>query len=198
MKLATYSNPALQLEVFEPARQTSTGPRAFRFVALLASLMAFAAAALLPTSARSEDGCLVLLCLAAPSWRNIPQCIDPVGHVLRHLAHGHPFPSCAMSGTGNSASNQATSAPALCPVQYTRAVEVVGGMAYECDYSGVVDVQVDGVLWSRLWWNESGDSVTEFAPSARARLGSWDTHFDDDYARWLATRPPIVLPVGSV
>lgn len=28
--------------------------------------------------ARAVDGCLVLLCFAAPSWRAIPQCVPPI------------------------------------------------------------------------------------------------------------------------
>eukprot|EP01036_Dinobryon_divergens_P012369 gene12369-16659_t len=45
--------------------------------ALIATAMALA-----PTSARAVDGCLVLLCFAAPSWRAIPQCVPPVVQVL--------------------------------------------------------------------------------------------------------------------
>ena len=65
--------------------------------------------------ARAADGCKVLLCFAAPSWRSIPQCVPPIQEVLHDLARGKPFPVCAMSGPANSASHQWSSAPAYCP-----------------------------------------------------------------------------------
>src|SRR4051794_41076467 len=141
-------------------------------------------------SAHAADGCLVLLCLAAPSWQNIAQCVDPVRQVLRDVARGRPFPRCEMSGAGNSAANQSSRVPDYCPMQYIRTLELESGPSYYCDYAGAVEVNVDGVLWSRVWWSPTGDSVTEFTPAARARLGTWDTRFDDDYARWLATEVP--------
>lgn len=164
-----------------------------RWIAWVTSIIV-AIAGLLPLESMAADGCLVLLCLAAPSWRNVPQCVDPVSQVLKDLARGRPFPSCPMGGNGNSASSQWASAPALCPVQYTHAIEFQGVMVDVCDYLGVVEVTVDGSLWARVWWNPSGDSVTEFMPAARARVGRWDTRFDDDYARWLASWPPVVPP----
>lgn len=140
--------------------------------------------------AHAVDGCLVLLCFAAPSWRAIPQCVPPITQVLRDLARGRPFPTCGMSGPGNSARHQWSSAPDYCPPQYTHAVEVENGIVYSCDYSGAVTVQIDGAQWARTWWSMGGDSVTEFTPAAKAQLGTWDTRFDDDYAAWLASQPP--------
>lgn len=138
------------------------------------------------------DGCEVLLCLAAPSWRAIPQCVPPIRQVLRDLARGRAFPSCAMSGAGNSAANQWASAPSLCPPQYTQVTDGTNGPIYDCLYSGVVSVTVSGETWSRTWWDLNGGSVTEFSPAAKQQIGSWDTQFDDDYARWLASQPPPV------
>jgi len=169
---------------------TSLRVRRARNIATAASATLFAVAALLPVPARAVDGCLVLLCLAAPSWQNIAQCVDPVRQVLRDVARGRPFPSCAMSGPGSSAANQDSRIPDYCPVQYVHAVELESGTSYYCDYAGAVEVSVDGVLWSRVWWSPTGDSVTEFAAPARARLRTFDTRFDDDYARWLATQVP--------
>lgn len=156
--------------------------------ALSAALIAIAG--VVPAPVRAADGCLVLLCLAAPSWRNIAPCVDPVRQVLRDLARGRPFPSCSMSGAGNSASHQWSSAPGYCPAQYTYVSEGVNSPVYSCGYAGAVSVDVQGSLWARVWWNPSGDSVTEFTPAAKARLGSWATRFDDDYAAWLASLAP--------
>ena len=33
---------------------------------------------MVPTPARAVDGCKVLLCLAAPSWRSIPECVPTI------------------------------------------------------------------------------------------------------------------------
>ena len=136
------------------------------------------------------DGCRALLCLAAPSWRDIPECVPTIQQLFRDLARGKPFPACGMSGGGNSAGNQWTSAPAFCPPQYTRAIDTESGTVYSCDYGGCISVSINGSLFSRTWWNVGGDTVTEFSPNAKATLRSWNSRFDDDFARWLATQPP--------
>lgn len=150
------------------------------------------AAAFLPKPAHAVDGCQVLLCLAAPNWRAIPQCVPPVRQLFHDLARGRPFPTCSMSGAGNSANHAWSSAPTFCPPQYTRVIDGESGPIYQCDYSGAISVSIDGAPFSRTWWSFGGDSVTEFTPAAKARLGTWDTRFDDDYARWLAALPPSV------
>lgn len=140
-------------------------------------------------SAQAADGCKVLLCLAAPSWRSISQCVPPVNEVLRDLAVGRPFPVCNMSGPFNTATNQWSSAPSYCPPQYTRVSDGNNGPVYSCDYTGAISVNIQGALWARTWWNYSGDTVTEFTPAAKAQIGTWDSRFEDDYAAWLASVP---------
>ena len=103
-----------------------------------------------------------------------------------------------MSGAGNSASNQWSSAPGFCPPQYTRSYEQERGTVYTCDYSGAIEVNVNGGLWSRTWWSLlGGDTVTEFTPVAKAQLRAWDTRFEDDYAAWLALLPPAPIACTS-
>ena len=131
-----------------------------RLATLFALTMSIAWAALQPLPARAADGCLVLLCLAAPSWQNIGQCIDPVRSVLNDLLHGRPFPTCDMSGSDNRATNQWSNAPSYCPPQYTHSFDLQSGTVYGCDYDGAVEVDVAGVLWTRTWWRSGGDSVT--------------------------------------
>lgn len=145
-------------------------------------------------TARAADGCLVLLCLAAPNWRAVPQCVAPVRAVLRDLARGRPFPTCAMAGAGNSAAHGWASAPGNCPPQYVSAIEGESTTMYFCAYSGAVTVHLNGSPFSRTWWNLGGDTVTEFSAQAKERLGRWDTRFDDDYARWLAAQPKAPEP----
>jgi len=146
------------------------------------------------TPAEALDGCLVLLCLAAPSWSSIPQCVSPVRQLFRDLARGKPFPTCGMAGAGNSATHAWASAPGYCPPQYTRAFDGESGPIYSCDYTGAVSVSINGAPFARTWWTMAGDSVTEFSPSAKAQLVTWDTRFDDDYAAWLASLPPPAPP----
>lgn len=163
----------------------------------LAIALVFVASTVVPTSARAVDGCLVLLCLAAPSWRAIPQCVPPVRQLFRDLARGRPFPTCAMAGAGNAASHAWASAPGNCPPQYTRLFETDNGPVYSCDFTGAVSVSINGTPFARTWWSLAGDAVTEFSLGAKTQLGAWDTRFDDDYALWVATQPPPALVVST-
>ena len=145
----------------------------------------------LPRPAAAVDGCLVMLCFAAPSWRAIPGCVPPIRKVLRDLALGRPFPTCAMAGAGNSARNDWANPSGNCPPQYTHLFFSDTGPIEYCDFTGVVSVSVNGTLFSRTWWNVDGGSVTEFTPAAKTQLGAWDTQFDTDYANWLSAPPPV-------
>ena len=154
---------------------------------------AFLAAAMLFTAtapAMALDGCLVLLCLAAPSWHAIPQCVPPIRQLLRDLALGRAFPACGMSGAGNTAFHRWSTAPDFCPPQYITVIEGESVPTYLCQYDGAVSVEIDGALWARTWWSMRGDTVTEFTDVAKATLGSWDSRFEDDYDTWLAAQPP--------
>lgn len=141
-------------------------------------------------SALAVDGCQVLLCLAAPSWRAIPQCVPTITQLLRDLARGKVFPTCNFSGPGNGSSHNWANPPSHCPPQYTRVYDSEGGPVYTCDYAGSVSVMVDGAPFARTWWSFGGDTVTDFSPSAKAQLRHWDTRFDTEYAAWLASLPP--------
>ncbi len=152
-----------------------------------AFVLALAAAT---STANAANGCLVLLCLAAPSWTAIPQCVPPVRQLFLDIARGQPFPRCAMAGSGNSAGNDWASAPSFCPPQYARIFDGESAPIFACDYVGAIAVRVGGQLFTRTWWSTGGDAVTEFSDAAKAALGTWDTRFDDDYARWLASQPP--------
>ncbi|GAB3759176.1 hypothetical protein GCM10028796_05970 [Ramlibacter monticola] len=165
-----------------------------RYAAILLALAALLAAS---APARAVDGCQVLLCFAAPNWRAIPQCVPPITQVLRDLARGKPFPTCSMTGGGNSASHAWASASSYCPPQYTRVFDGESGPIYSCEYTGAVSVSVNGAPFARTWWKIAGDTVTEFSPAAKAQLGTWDTRFDEDYAAWLSALPPPASPTES-
>jgi len=148
----------------------------------------------IPASTSAADGCLDLLCLAAPSWSSILQCVAPIQQLFDDLAHGRPFPSCSMSGAGNRGSHRWSDPPAFCPPQYTHSVDLESGTRYSCDYDGAVEINIDGVMWSRTWWRMSGGTSTDFSPAAKSQLSTWDTRFDDDYAAWLAAQGPANPP----
>jgi hypothetical protein len=154
----------------------------------VAALLALSAV-VLPRPAQAVDGCLVLLCFAAPSWRAIAQCVSPIRQVLRDLARGRPFPTCGMAGVGNDAQHAWSRAPEFCPPQYTRIIDGES-VSFACDFNGAVSVTINGLPFARTWWSFMGDTVTDFSAEAKAQLGSWDTRFDDDYAAWLAAQPP--------
>ncbi len=156
----------------------------------LIAAASFTALTLATPPAAALDGCLVLLCLAAPSWRAISQCVPPIKQLFRDLAKGKVFPSCGMSGAGNAGAHQWAEAPVFCPPQYTRTVEGESAPTYLCDFTGAVSVTVNGTHFSRTWWNLTGHTVTDFSPAAKQMLGRWDTRFDDDYAAWRALQPP--------
>lgn len=163
------------------------------------SIMALATLGLLPRSVLALDGCEVMLCLAAPDWRSIPRCSVVINQLMRDLAKGKPFPTCDSTSAGNTASHSWAGAPANCPPQYITDTEGPNGPQPRCEYSGVISVSVEGQLFTQTWWRWDGDSVTDFRPDAKQRLGSWNTRFDDELAAWLAAQPPAqpVDPYGN-
>ena len=118
-------------------------------VALMFALAVALCGVMTPRQAHAVDGCLVLLCFAAPSWRSVPQCVPPIKQVLRDLARGKSFPTCGMAGGGNSATHAWASAPGYCPPQYTRVFEGESGTIYTCDYAGAVTVNINGAPFTR-------------------------------------------------
>jgi hypothetical protein len=157
---------------------------------LLAGVAVMLIASAWSTPAHALDGCRVMLCLAAPKWREVPLCVPTINELMKHLAKGKPFPICTGGGPDNGADNTWAVAPGNCPVQYIYEVDGPNGPVPRCKYNGAVTVKVKNVAWTHTWWTFAGESVTEFTPQAKAQLGTWDTQFDDDYAAWLASLPP--------
>lgn len=151
--------------------------------ALIASAMVMAAPA-----AHAADGCKVLLCLAG-NWSAIGECVPPVREVLRDLARGRPFPTCAMAGAGNSASLSWAS-EATCPPMYSN-YNADSGRWESCTYAGSFNVRVEDADWSTVFWSWGGDTSTWYTPKAKSKLGSFiDPKYDADQAAWEAAHPP--------
>ncbi len=156
--------------------------RTFRLILLTISLGLG-----LVSTAKADDGCTVLLCLAG-NWKQIDQCVPPVKKALRDLALGRGLPTCDMasaSGAGSTGASNRMLNGESCPPQYT--VFVRDGdaniTARNCLVSGAITVSIDGVAWSITYWNGS-DSATWFSDQARSGLGTVDSQYDTDLAAW--------------
>lgn len=122
---------------------------------------------LAPGTARADDwGCQVILCLSNPGGpEQYGECVPPVEKLWAALRHGDPFPTCDF-GAGGS--------------QGTSAVNVFAGAGYcredllywggpeqselLCNARGAINVEIDGALYTRVWWDARGAdrTITEF------------------------------------
>lgn len=140
-------------------------------------------------TAHAADGCTFLLCIAGP-WQSIAECVPTVTEVFSDLAHGRPFPSCAMSGgPGNQASHRYIRAEQDCPPW----MQVRGpyGEYRFCTAAGKITVMIDGQWWSDVYWNTS-TTQTSYSANAKTQLGSgnWDPTYEQSEAAWIAANPP--------
>lgn len=147
----------------------------------LAMLSMFAA-----SSAHAVDGCKLLLCLAG-NWRNISECRPTVLEAFRDMARGRPFPTCGMSGAGNSAGNNWAD-QSTCPAMY-RQYDSESGAYSGCTYPGRITVNINGALWSHVYWDFSGNTTTWYSDTARTQLtqpnaAPLDDTFYTDLMRW--------------
>ena len=108
--------------------------------------------------------CEVTLCLAHPKGAMAaPACVGPIKRLWRHLAYGHAMPTCpSLNGGGKNEEVRTEQASGKnCPA----------GQAYWggqngrellCKMQGALTTYQDGQPQKRLWWNEEGESVTEY------------------------------------
>jgi hypothetical protein len=136
------------------------------------------------TTAHAADGCKFLLCIAGP-WSRIAECRPTVYEVFHDLARGRPFPTCDMSGPGNSANNIWTDAN-TCPSMY-RQYNPESGAYASCTYPGRISVSINGALWSQVYWNTSGTTSTWYSDSARSSLAQGVAPLDDIFLRDLTS-----------
>lgn len=153
--------------------------------AVIGALGSFAA-----PSAYAADGCKFLLCIAGP-WRSIAECRPTVYEVFRDLAKGRAFPTCAMSGGGNAASNLWASEP-TCPIMY-REYNSESGAYSGCRYPGQISVRINGQPWSTVYWDFGGNSVTQWTDAALTSLNQpgaapVDETFKNDVNAWNSYR----------
>lgn len=147
-------------------------------MALSLRWIAAAAVAAFALPVQAVDGCKVILCLGG-NWRSIPTCVPDVRWALRHHIPACPGLGYAWAGPGN------------CPAQYTITVPGAEGDTLVCRMTAVLNVVRDNQLWQQVWWSEPEQIYRIwYSNAARATLQDIDPTWDDDYAAWLASRPP--------
>jgi hypothetical protein len=138
-----------------------------------------------PVIAQADDwGCQVLLCLSDPRGPEAEgACVPPIEKLWTALRHGDPFPTCDLNssvadlppqirsaipastlaslGNGTGAANVGASA------NYCRPNLLFWGGPEQsellCGATGAINVNIDGKLWSRVWWNTTqGATVSEY------------------------------------
>ena len=131
-----------------------------------------------PSLAHADDwGCQVILCLSNPGGpEQYAECLPPIEKLWRALRHGDPFPTCdfgAGGSQGTSASNTFASAA------YCRGDLLYWGGPEKsellCGARGAINVDIDGELYTRVWWDADGEdhTITEFYGA-----GSTDAPYD--------------------
>ncbi|PYE17253.1 hypothetical protein [Paraburkholderia silvatlantica] len=120
-----------------------------------------------PGVARADDwGCQVILCLSNPGGpEQYGECVPPIERLWAALRHGDPFPTCEF-GAGGS---QGTSAANIwASAGYCREDLLYWGGPEQsellCNGRGAINVEIDGALYTRVWWDARGPdrTITEF------------------------------------
>ncbi|KAH0445329.1 hypothetical protein KCU90_g401, partial [Aureobasidium melanogenum] len=120
-----------------------------------------------PGVAHADDwGCQVLLCLSNPGGpEEYSECVPPVEKLWTALRHGDPFPTCDF-GVGGSQGTSATNT--FASGGYCREDLLYWGGAEQsvllCRATGAINVDIDNQLYTRVWWDVSGQdrTLTEF------------------------------------
>jgi hypothetical protein len=125
---------------------------------------------LAPQLARANDwGCQVILCLSNPGGpEQYSECVPPIEQLWSALRHGDPFPTCDF-GTGGAGDTSGTSASSTyASAAYCREDLLYWGGPEQsellCGARGAINVDVDGQLYTRVWWDAGGadHTITEY------------------------------------
>ncbi|NRO99328.1 hypothetical protein GWC77_25920 [Paraburkholderia sp. NMBU_R16] len=121
-------------------------------------------------------GCQVMLCLSDPRGPETEgACVPPIEKLWDALSHGHPFPTCDLMESRDSLSPEIRSAIPPDVLQTLQSTTISGGNAgasgsycpYDlmyhdsrigpaCRARSVIQVKVDGQVFTRVWWGISG------------------------------------------
>ncbi|CAN7693947.1 hypothetical protein [Paraburkholderia terricola] len=122
---------------------------------------------LVPGTARAGDwDCQVILCLSNPGGpEQYGECVPPVEKLWVALRHGDPFPTCDF-GAGGSRGTSAVNI--FASAGYCREDLLYWGGSEQsellCNARGAINVEIDGALYTRVWWDAGGAdrTITEF------------------------------------
>jgi hypothetical protein len=120
-----------------------------------------------PGLAHADDwGCQVILCLSNPDGpEQYSECVPPIEKLWNALRHGDPFPTCDF-GAGGSQGTLATNT--FASSGYCREDLLYWGGPEQsellCRATGAINVDIDNQLYTRVWWDVSGQgrTITEF------------------------------------
>jgi hypothetical protein len=131
-------------------------------------LMVFACTSLfIPDHAHADEwGCQVLLCLSNPGGpTQYSACVPPIERLWAALRHGDPFPTCdlGMDGAGGASAINTFASGGYCREDLLH----WGGPEQSellCDATGAINVDIGNQLYTRVWWDVSGQgsTITEF------------------------------------
>lgn len=142
------------------------------------SALASTAVSLLSAVPAHADGwgCQVMVCLSDPRGPETEgACVPPIERLWDELSHGHPFPTCDVMEGWNSLSTEIRRAIPPDVLQLVQSTTLTGGnggasgsycpydlMYYDsrigpsCRARSVIEVKVDGQVFTRVWWGISG------------------------------------------
>ncbi|RDK01134.1 hypothetical protein [Paraburkholderia lacunae] len=120
-----------------------------------------------PGIARADDwDCQLILCLSNPGGpEQYGECVPPIERLWAALRHGDPFPTCDF-GAGGSQGTSAVNV--LASAGHCREDLLYWGGPEQgellCNARGAIDVEIDGSLYTRVWWDARGTdrTITEF------------------------------------
>ncbi|AJX96894.1 hypothetical protein [Burkholderia pseudomallei] len=116
-----------------------------------------------PDLAHADDwGCQVILCLSNPGGpEQYSECVPPIEKLWRALRHGDAFPTCDF-GLGGSQGTFATNT--FASDGYCREDLLYWGGPEQsellCRAFGVINVDIDNQLYTRVWWDVGGPGAT--------------------------------------
>ncbi|MCA7941730.1 MULTISPECIES: hypothetical protein [Burkholderia cepacia complex] len=171
---------------------------------------AVAAALLAPAAPAHADGwgCQVLLCLSDPRGpEHEGECVPPIEKLWDHLAHGNPFPTCDLMESWDALPEEFRRAIPDDVVQLVKSTTITGGnggasgsfcpydlMYYSnlygpaCRAHSVIQVKLNGQVFTRVWWNISGGLGTKSSSRTEYFGGGSTTPFYDpaeSAKRWI-------------
>lgn len=114
-------------------------------------------------TARADDwGCQVILCLSNPGGpEQYGECVPPIERLWAALRHGDSFPTCDFGAGGSQGTSVVN---VFASAGYCREDLLYWGGPEQsellCNARGAINVEIDGALYTRVWWDARGADRT--------------------------------------